>query len=83
MRLALQRRGLGQLQHGAARVRVRDRQAERVGGIGAGQAIQVEQAARLAVMLPRPRYYEQNFRSGYLGSRASTIAARARGVALP
>lgn len=41
------------------------------------------EAARLAVMLPRPRYYEQNFRSGYLGSRASTIAARARGVALP
>ncbi|MEZ7829239.1 MAG: transglycosylase domain-containing protein [Brachymonas denitrificans] len=41
------------------------------------------EAAKLAVMLPRPRFYEQNFNSGYLNSRASTIAARMRDVELP
>ena len=41
------------------------------------------EAAKLAVMLPRPRYYEQNFNSGYLNSRAGTIAARMRDVELP
>ena len=39
--------------------------------------------ARLAVMLPRPKYFETRPNSGYLSSRASTIAARMGGVELP
>ena len=39
--------------------------------------------ARLAVMLPRPRFYERVPNSAYLSSRAGTIAARMGGVALP
>ena len=41
------------------------------------------EAARLAVMLPRPRYFEKLPNSGYLASRASTIVARMRGAELP
>jgi monofunctional glycosyltransferase len=41
------------------------------------------EAARLAVMLPRPRYFEKLPNSGYLASRASTIVARMRDAALP
>ena len=41
------------------------------------------EAARLAVMLPRPKYFETRPSSGYLSSRASTIAARTGGVELP
>ncbi len=41
------------------------------------------EAARLAVMLPRPKYFEKVPNSGYLASRASTIAARMSGVELP
>ncbi|MDB5873991.1 MAG: putative monofunctional peptidoglycan glycosyltransferase, Glycosyltransferase Family 51 [Ramlibacter sp.] len=41
------------------------------------------EAARLAVMLPRPKYFEKVPNSGYLASRASTIAARMYGVELP
>ena len=41
------------------------------------------EAARLAVMLPRPKYFETRPSSGYLSSRASTIAARMGGVELP
>ncbi|MES2977624.1 MAG: transglycosylase domain-containing protein [Pseudomonadota bacterium] len=41
------------------------------------------EAARLAVMLPRPRYFETRPQSGYLSARASTIAARMGGVAVP
>jgi monofunctional glycosyltransferase len=41
------------------------------------------EAARLAVMLPRPKYFETRTSSGYLASRASTIAARMGGVELP
>ena len=41
------------------------------------------EAARLAVMLPRPKYFETRPTSGYLSSRASTIAARMAGVELP
>ncbi|NMM11519.1 MAG: monofunctional biosynthetic peptidoglycan transglycosylase [Polaromonas sp.] len=41
------------------------------------------EAARLAVMLPRPRYFETRANSGYLASRASTITARMGGVELP
>ena len=41
------------------------------------------EAARLAVMLPRPKYFETRPASGYLASRASTIAARMGGVEVP
>ena len=41
------------------------------------------EAARLAVMLPRPRYFEQVPNSGYLASRAQTIVARMRNAELP
>jgi monofunctional glycosyltransferase len=41
------------------------------------------EAARLAVMLPRPKYFESRASSGYLSSRASTIAARMGSVELP
>ena len=41
------------------------------------------EAARLAVMLPRPKYFETRPSSGYLNSRASTIVARMGGVELP
>ena len=41
------------------------------------------EAARLAVMLPRPKYFETRPNSGYLSSRASTIAARMGNVELP
>jgi monofunctional biosynthetic peptidoglycan transglycosylase len=41
------------------------------------------EAARLAVMLPRPKYFEKVPNSGYLASRASTIVARMRGAELP
>lgn len=41
------------------------------------------EAARLAVMLPRPKYFETRPGSGYLASRASTIAARMGGVEVP
>jgi monofunctional biosynthetic peptidoglycan transglycosylase len=41
------------------------------------------EAARLAVMLPRPKYYEKFPRSPYLNDRASTILARMPMVILP
>jgi monofunctional glycosyltransferase len=41
------------------------------------------EAARLAVMLPRPKYFETRPNSGYLSSRANTIAARMGGVEIP
>jgi monofunctional glycosyltransferase len=41
------------------------------------------EAARLAVMLPRPKYFETRASSGYLASRASTITARMGGVEVP
>jgi monofunctional biosynthetic peptidoglycan transglycosylase len=41
------------------------------------------EAARLAVMLPRPKYFETRSNSGYLSSRAHTIAARMRHAELP
>ena len=40
-------------------------------------------AARLAVMLPRPKYFETHLNSGYLASRARTITARMGGVEIP
>jgi len=41
------------------------------------------ESARLAVMLPRPKYFEKLPNSGYLASRASTIVARMRSAELP
>jgi monofunctional biosynthetic peptidoglycan transglycosylase len=41
------------------------------------------EAARLAVMLPRPKYFEKLPNSGYLASRAGTITARMRDAELP
>ena len=41
------------------------------------------EAARLAVMLPRPKYFETHRQSGYLNARATTIAARMAGVEIP
>ena len=41
------------------------------------------EAARLAVMLPRPKYFEKLPNSGYLASRAGAIAARMRDAELP
>ena len=41
------------------------------------------EAARLAVMLPRPKYFEKLPNSGYLSHRASTIVARMGDAELP
>ena len=41
------------------------------------------EAARLAVMLPRPKYFERAPQSAYLSGRAGTIAARMGGVEIP
>jgi monofunctional biosynthetic peptidoglycan transglycosylase len=41
------------------------------------------EAARLAVMLPRPRYYEKLPNSGYLANRAGVIAGRMGEAQLP
>ena len=45
--------------------------------------LNVMEAARLAVMLPRPKYFEQHRNARYLTSRAATIAAWSRDVELP
>ena len=41
------------------------------------------EAARLAVMLPRPKYFESRGNSAYLASRARIITTRMSGVELP
>jgi monofunctional biosynthetic peptidoglycan transglycosylase len=41
------------------------------------------EAARLAVMLPRPKYFEKVPNSGYLAARANTIVARMHAAELP
>jgi monofunctional glycosyltransferase len=41
------------------------------------------ESARLAVMLPRPKYFEQNLQSPYLNGRAQTISARMADAELP
>ena len=41
------------------------------------------EAARLAVMLPRPRYFEKLPSSGYVASRAEVIVGRMRNAELP
>jgi monofunctional biosynthetic peptidoglycan transglycosylase len=42
-----------------------------------------EQAARLAVMLPRPRFYDKNRGSGYLARRTDLILRRMSAAELP
>ncbi|OGA29025.1 MAG: monofunctional biosynthetic peptidoglycan transglycosylase [Betaproteobacteria bacterium RIFCSPLOWO2_02_FULL_65_24] len=51
-------------------------------GISAGQ-LGPEQAARLAAMLPRPRYYERNRHSQYLARYSGTILARMAQAQVP
>jgi len=41
------------------------------------------EAARLAVMLPRPKYFEKVPNSGYLAARANVIVGRMHGAELP
>jgi monofunctional glycosyltransferase len=41
------------------------------------------EAARLAVMLPRPKFFEKRPRSAYVSGRAATIAARMNSVEIP
>ena len=41
------------------------------------------QAARLAVMLPNPRYYDKHRDTSYLNRRTSTILARMNAVEVP
>ena len=41
------------------------------------------EAARLAVMLPSPKFYERRPNSPYLNGRASTIVARMPSADLP
>ena len=51
-------------------------------GISASQ-LSREQAARLASMLPNPRYYDRNRNSAYLARRTSIILARMNQVEAP
>ena len=46
-------------------------------------ALSAWESARLAVMLPRPRYFEQRSQSPYLASRAEVIVGRMNDVVLP
>jgi len=41
------------------------------------------QAAKLAAMLPNPRYYDQHRSTGYLNARTATVAARMRQAEIP
>ncbi len=51
-------------------------------GLSAAQ-LSREQAARLAAMLPRPRFYDSNRGSAYLARRTAVILARMRQVEAP
>ena len=46
-------------------------------------ALSAQEAAQLAVMLPRPKYFEAHMNSDYLAARAATITARMNAVELP
>jgi monofunctional biosynthetic peptidoglycan transglycosylase len=56
--------------------------ARRYHGVSAAQ-LGPEQAARLAAMLPRPRFYERNPGSRYLGQYTGRILARMNGAHVP
>ena len=45
--------------------------------------LSAEESARLAVMLPRPKYFERNLGSVYLNERAQVIASRMNSAKLP
>ena len=45
--------------------------------------LSANEAARLAVMLPRPKFFEKRLQSGYLASRANTIMGRMGAAQLP
>jgi monofunctional glycosyltransferase len=47
------------------------------------QRLTVDQAARLAVLLPAPKRYEKSFGSAYVSGRAAVIAQRMTAVELP
>ncbi|HEY6240434.1 MAG TPA: monofunctional biosynthetic peptidoglycan transglycosylase [Burkholderiales bacterium] len=51
-------------------------------GVDAG-SLQPEQAARLAAMLPRPRYYDRNRDSAYLTSYSESILAQMFAAQIP
>src|SRR5437867_1653217 len=51
-------------------------------GVGAA-GLQPEQAARLAAMLPRPRYYDRNRSSPYLVSYSESILAQMSAAQVP
>ena len=51
-------------------------------GVPASQLSQ-EQAARLAAMLPRPRFYQRNRESAYLAQYSEVILARMSKVQVP
>jgi monofunctional glycosyltransferase len=44
--------------------------------VGWASKLSVYEAARRAVMLPRPKYFDKRLNSAYLASRSATIAAR-------
>jgi monofunctional biosynthetic peptidoglycan transglycosylase len=56
--------------------------AQRYFGVPA-KALSAEQAARLAVMLPAPKFFEQRPASAYLNRRTATILARMNAAVLP
>ncbi|MGE8202219.1 MAG: transglycosylase domain-containing protein, partial [Variovorax sp.] len=45
--------------------------------------LSTSEAARLAVMLPSPRFFERRLGSPYLSGRASTVMARMPAAELP
>ena len=47
------------------------------------QRLSAHEAARLAVMLPRPKYFEKLPNSAYLANRAGTIVSRMGDAVLP
>jgi monofunctional biosynthetic peptidoglycan transglycosylase len=51
-------------------------------GVGAAQ-LGAEQSARLATMVPNPRFYDRNRSTSYLARRAQTILARMPAAELP
>lgn len=46
-------------------------------------ALEPEQAARLAAMLPRPRYYDRNRESPYLASYSDSIREQMSAAQIP
>ena len=51
-------------------------------GVSASR-LSAEQAARLAGMIPSPRYYDRNRNSAYLSTRSSLILGRMNSAAIP